>query len=36
MDDLGDERGKLLANMDEALGYNREAGANQNQDSLLV
>ena len=36
MDSLGDERGKLLANMDEALGYNREAGiANQNQDSLF-
>ena len=36
MDSLNEERGKLLANMDEALGYNREAGiANQNQDSLF-
>lgn len=36
MDSLNEERGKLIANMDEALSYNREAGsANSNQDSLF-
>lgn len=36
MDGLNEERGKLLANIDEALAYNREAGAaNSNQDSLF-